>query len=76
MLEEKVWDNEKGRVGTRKRPFTLEDLVALDTFHWAYEIEVMNRPWWKRLDTDEATVERIDEKFRVQFGPDQLHSAD
>lgn len=70
MMEEKVWDSEKGRNVSRKRPFTLEDVIGLDTFHWAFNMDqIMQRPWWERLDGDEAEVIQSNGKFRVRFGP-------
>ena len=70
MMEQKVRDSETGRNGTRKKPFTLEDLISLDTFHWAFDMDkVMNRCWWERLDGDEAEVIQSNGKFRVRFGP-------
>ncbi|RRR67848.1 MAG: ATP-binding protein [Candidatus Viridilinea halotolerans] len=62
--EEATWDTAKGKLGKpKKRPLTLEDLRALQPFHWGYEFdEVMNErggfdaiianPPWETLKPD------------------------
>ena len=49
--------------------FTLDSLLRLDPFHYAFDFDaVMNRPWWARLDGEEAEVIQVDGRFKVCFG--------
>lgn len=63
--EEATWDTAKGKAGKpKRRPLTVEDIRALQPFHWGYEFdEVMNErggfdaiianPPWEVWQTDE-----------------------
>ncbi len=56
--------------------FTLDDLQGLDPLHYAFEFdEVMNKPFWERLDGEEAQVVQIDGRFKVRFGPERVPPA-
>jgi hypothetical protein len=68
-----------GRTASSRRSgpgFTLDSLLRLDPFHFAFDFDpVMNRPFWARLDGQEAEVVPIDGRFRVRFGPERIPPA-
>jgi hypothetical protein len=69
-IEERGREGQQARTSRRKRGFTLEDIRALDPFHWAFDFdEVMNNFWWERLDGYEAQVSLVEGRLRVRFGP-------
>lgn len=57
----------------RNRPgFTLDSLLRLEPFHFSFDFDtVMNRPFWARLDGEEAEVVPANGRFKVRFGPRQ-----
>ena len=66
---------DRPRSNRQKRDFTIEDILAFDPFHWAFDFEeVMSGPWWNRLDGDEAQVSEVNGRMRVRFGPERERS--
>ena len=53
----------------RKSDFTLDSLIGLDPFHYAFDFsDVMMGPWWQRLDGEEAQVMQGEGRLGVRFG--------
>jgi hypothetical protein len=56
----------------KKTDFTLEQLLSLDPFHYAFDFsDVMMRPMWARLDGSEAQVTEVEGRLMLQFGPER-----
>ena len=68
-----------GRTSRNRRSgpaFTLDDLLRLEPFHFAFDFDpVMNRDIGARLDGEEAEVVQVGGRFRVRFGPERTPPA-